>query len=798
MFLAASAFAQSPFTAGAVVGKVAAGFQFTEGPCLRPDGVLLFSDIPADTVYQWTAEDGAQPYYKPSGNSNGLALDGQGRLLLAQHGKRRVARWEADGTETPLATQYGGKRLNSPNDLVVKSDGRIYFTDPPYGISSSEEELGFYGVYRVTSDPQAPELLVKDLRRPNGIAFSPDESRLYVADTDDARVMVFDVKADGTLANERVFVQNKNDLAPDGVKVDATGNLYVAGSDGKIWIYSPAGERLGSIAVPEKTRNLAWGDSGRRSLYVTSGASVYRVLPAMTTMSRLAGTGQTGKFTATFGQDSDYALNPPKFAVNGDGTVTDLITGLIWQQTDGPEMTIENAGPYCKSLSLGGYQDWRLPFAHEAYTILNHSAVNPALDTTVFTKTAAEYWWTGDSRADDPTRIWVTNAGGGIGPHPKNETISAGGAKRMQVRCVRSSISIAAIRASLTDNGDGTITDNHTGLMWQKADSGNTLTWEAALRYAEGLSLAGYDDWRLPNIKELQSISDEHLVNPSLDKAYFTGAIPAENWSSTTLANQPGSAWTIDFTLGIGSYRAKTDTLRARAVRGGFAALSIVSAASFASDPILAPGSLASAFGNLAPLSILGGAAFTLTDAAGFSFNLPILAAASSQVNVVVPDRAQTGIASAALSSNGRQIAAGVLRLDRVAPGLFSANADGKGVAAAVALTVAADGRQTSQVIFDQSAPAGLRRAVSIDLTRAGDQVYLLLFGVGMRSASQKAATVGGISVPVAGPAPQGEFDGLDQVNLGPLPISLAGRADAEIVVSMDGKQANKVTANFK
>jgi sugar lactone lactonase YvrE len=227
VFLAVSAFAQSPFTGSVTVEKVATNFLFTEGPCWRSDGGLLFSDVSGDAVYEWTAKAGAQPYHKPSGNSNGLALDSQGRLLLAQHGKRRVARREVDGSETALATHYGGKRLNSPNDLAVKSDGSIWFTDPNYGVNASQEELGFYGVYRVTTDPLSPELLSRDLRLPNGIAFSPDESRLYVADTDDARVVVFDVSA-GKLVNQRVLVQKTGDLSPDGIKVDTA--LTVAGT----------------------------------------------------------------------------------------------------------------------------------------------------------------------------------------------------------------------------------------------------------------------------------------------------------------------------------------------------------------------------------------------------------------------------------------------------------------------------------------------------------------------------------------------------------------------------------------
>lgn len=274
--LAATLWAQSPFTGPVTVEKVATGFQFTEGPCWRSDGTLLFSDITADTVYQWTADGAAQVFMKPSGGANGLALDAHSRLLLAQQVQRQVVRREADGSFTLLATHYGGKRLNSPNDLAVKSDGSVWFTDPNYGVAPAQEELGFYGVYRVTGDPKAPELVVSDLKKPNGIVFSPDESKLYVADTDSARVMVYDVSA-GKISGGRVFVQKTGDLSPDGLEVDPAGNLYIAGTDGKVWICSPEGALIGSIAVPEKTRNLAWGDSDGKSLYVASGASIYRV-----------------------------------------------------------------------------------------------------------------------------------------------------------------------------------------------------------------------------------------------------------------------------------------------------------------------------------------------------------------------------------------------------------------------------------------------------------------------------------------------------------------------------------------
>lgn len=588
----------------------------------------------------------------------------------------------------------------------------------------------------------------------------------------------------------------KNPTGPDSGTIMPDGLAY-RGMRGGNW-YNGDQTDPGHARVSNRDPGYYRGPQDPNHPYYHVGFRVARSAPAATTMARLPGTGQTVDFTSTFGEDSDYQINPPVFRANGDGTVIDMVTGLAWQQSDGGEMTWENASTYCRALSLGGFRDWRLPFAHESFSILNHNSLNPALDSKYFTKTAAEYWWTSDQRADDATRIWVTNAGGGIGPHPKSETVSAGGSKRIHARCVRSAVTVTSLRASLTDNGDGTIMDNHTGLMWQKADAGSALNWDDALKYAEALTLAGYSDWRLPNIKELQSINDESLTSPSLDRTVFGGALPGEYWSSTTQVNNAASVWTVDFTYGIASYRGKTEAVRVRAVRGGFAGLAVVSAASYSADDVLAPASIASGFGDLAALAKSADAAVTVIDGAGASYSAQVLAAAPVQVNFVTPAEAAVGVATVMLSTGGRQIAAGVVRLENVAPGLFTANADGRGVAAAVALTVAADGKQTWKTIFDETASAGSGRAVAIDVSRPGEQVYLLLFGTGMRNAKTATATIGGVSVGVAGPVAQGVFVGLDQVNLGPLPASLANRGEVEIALTVDGKAANAATVSFQ
>ncbi len=256
------------------------------------------------------------------------------------------------------------------------------------------------------------------------------------------------------------------------------------------------------------------------------------------TMKRLPDTGQTTSYTTTFGEDNDYNLNIPTFINNNNGTITDTVTGLMWQAVDGGEMKIENALVYCDTLNLAGYTNWRLPTAQESFSILNMQNVNPAINTTYFTNTGAEYWWTSERQTNDTNKIWCTNAGGGIGNHPRTETISAGGTKKFHVRAVRDVTTPTTIPNHFTDNGDSTITDNLTNLIWQKFPITTSQTWEQALAYAENLTLANTSDWRLPNIKELQSLNDESVIQPSVTTPYFQNVGVKKYWRSTTLPNQ--------------------------------------------------------------------------------------------------------------------------------------------------------------------------------------------------------------------------------------------------------------------
>jgi gluconolactonase len=263
--------------------KLATGFLFTEGPLWHPAGrYLLFSDMPGDTLRKWSAHEGVSIFRKPCAQSNGLAWDGQGRLIVCEHATSQLTRTEADGTSTVLASHHAGKELNSPNDVVVRSDGAIYFSDPTYGRKEHfgrprPTELDFRGVYRVAPDGTLA-LMAGDFGQPNGLCFSLDESRLYVNDTDRQHIRLFDVRADGTLANSRVWAETKGEGAgaPDGMKIDSAGNVYCCGPGG-IHVFAPDATCLGVIRVPEYTANFCFGDDDRRSLYVTASTSIYRL-----------------------------------------------------------------------------------------------------------------------------------------------------------------------------------------------------------------------------------------------------------------------------------------------------------------------------------------------------------------------------------------------------------------------------------------------------------------------------------------------------------------------------------------
>ncbi len=280
---------------GTHIETLAEGFQFTEGPVWLPEGALLFSDPNANRIYRWSETGGVSVFKERSGyqgsdigeykqpGSNGLALDRRGRLTVAEHGNRRIMRLDPDGELTVLADRYEGRRLNSPNDLVYKSDGSLYFTDPPFGLPKAyddpRKELPYSGVFRVPAGGGIQRLAI-DLKGPNGLAFSPDERFLYVGNWDEqAKVVTRSaVGPDGAIDAGAVFfdlTKAPGEEAIDGVKTDAAGNVYISGPGG-IWIVSPEGRHLGTISGPELPANMAWGDDGR-TLYLTARTGLYRI-----------------------------------------------------------------------------------------------------------------------------------------------------------------------------------------------------------------------------------------------------------------------------------------------------------------------------------------------------------------------------------------------------------------------------------------------------------------------------------------------------------------------------------------
>jgi gluconolactonase len=292
-----------------ILQKVASGFSWTEGPIWMQGDYLLFSDIPSYSIRKWTLDGLVSVFRKPGGyagsggvndfgsDSNGMTLDRRGRLTVAGNTGRDV--WRLDSLTSPdqitiLADSYHGKRLNSPNDLVYRSDGSLYFTDPPYGLTKEDndpdKQLLVNGVYRIPgalhqkagSPPLRAQLqlLVSDLPRPNGLAFSPDEQYLYVDNSEPRKFwMRYRVDKDGTLADGELFFDATSDTRrglPDGMKVDTTGNIYSAGPSG-VWILSSVGKHLGTIVIPEEVGNLNWGGEEGRTLYITASSSVYRI-----------------------------------------------------------------------------------------------------------------------------------------------------------------------------------------------------------------------------------------------------------------------------------------------------------------------------------------------------------------------------------------------------------------------------------------------------------------------------------------------------------------------------------------
>lgn len=266
------------------VKKVAGGFRFVEGPVWlsagnpmtsltgEKTGCLVFSDIPASRLY-WHRAGQTGILREASGQANGNTLDIDGRLLSCEHQHRRVSRMDWDGSVRTVVDNFQGKRLNSPNDIVVRSDGMAFFTDPPYGVSSAERELDFQGVYSLSPRCKQLKLLRDNLEKPNGLAISTDESKLFVADTEQGKLWQFYVEADGTLSKEREFCDCDR---PDGIRLDREGNVWVACLRG-IEVFDPAGRHIAFFELPERPANLVFGDADSRSVFVCARTSIYRL-----------------------------------------------------------------------------------------------------------------------------------------------------------------------------------------------------------------------------------------------------------------------------------------------------------------------------------------------------------------------------------------------------------------------------------------------------------------------------------------------------------------------------------------
>ena len=271
---------QSILDPNAKLEVIATGIQQPEGPVWKEGLGLLFSDIKGNKIYKWTAENGKEVYLNPSDNTNGLTYDLEGRLVAGQMGLRRIVRFEEDGSQRSLADRFDGKRFNSPNDLVVKSDGSIFFTDPDFNIPGGQQnkELAFNGIYRISHDGKLH--LLETLALPNGICFSPDEEKLYVNDSQAHKIYVWDVFNDSTITYKKLFYTIPTYGYADGMKIDKDGNIYCTCSSA-VWVISPSGELLGKIELPSNVAasNCAWGESDNETLFITAGTSVYKVRP---------------------------------------------------------------------------------------------------------------------------------------------------------------------------------------------------------------------------------------------------------------------------------------------------------------------------------------------------------------------------------------------------------------------------------------------------------------------------------------------------------------------------------------
>jgi hypothetical protein len=284
---------------------------------------------------------------------------------------------------------------------------------------------------------------------------------------------------------------------------------------------------------------------------------------------KLPDTGQQVKSTDVFGSDTAYSINTPSFTDNENNTITDNITGIMWQKISKGDNSFDQAVEYCKTLNLAGYENWRLPDIDELYNLINLD--RPPINSKYFlNEKEANTHYSSTTLAGDDSRVWGINRGGGIGAYPKSEpsSVSAERRRTFNTRCVRDTFETKKVKEHFSDNKDNTVRDNSNGLVWQQAEAGE-MAWEDALRYCENLSLGGKDDWRLPNVKESRSMCDYTLYSPSVDLQYFPGLKTTWHWTSST--TQRGRVvWYINYVSSSATYSERTEKLEVRCVRGGF------------------------------------------------------------------------------------------------------------------------------------------------------------------------------------------------------------------------------------
>jgi gluconolactonase len=359
--------AQTILNPNATLEKIASGISQPEGPVWK-DGVgLLFSDINGNKIYKWTSGNSSEIFINHSDSTNGLTYDLQGRLIAGQMGKRRIVRFESDGTQTEIASEYLGKRFNSPNDLVVKSDGSIFFTDPDFNIpSGGSAEIfinGKYvkGLYRISPIGNV-QLLDASFDKPNGICFSPDEKKLYVNESPKGIIYVWDVVDDTTITNKKEFAKLSSGGYSDGTKTDSAGNVYCTGPQG-VWVYSPTGEYIGKISLPNNASasNCAWGEADRKTLFITEGGtgnkSVYKIRPLLTGVKDETGFALPKFFELN--QNYPNPFNPSTnicYKLPGPGNVSLIIYDTLGNKIATLLNEYKTAGNYSIQFSAAEFQ----------------------------------------------------------------------------------------------------------------------------------------------------------------------------------------------------------------------------------------------------------------------------------------------------------------------------------------------------------------------------------------------------------------------------------------------------------